>query len=538
MELVTFFFRILLHPFGDILMKLKPPPRLHLKPTFNLSLEIEEDTDNHITSDMGAIPMRSILDKTGIISFLVSGLYDPRDQSRIVHSLAQLLIQCILMLAQGWGMLQSYRVEDDPAMKASCQTKRGCDVTGPDVQLASQPTMSRLLSLLSTAKNYARLSKAILKLGLEHMLARNGGRRQAVAILDADSMAIEAHGNQQGAKYNGHYKQSGFLPQIISNGETGDVLGARLRPGTDPETKGFPNFIIEIALKVKHFIADQVILRLDAGFNGEQTCTPLEDNGIHYIMRVARNRRLNQMAAPYLHDCREDTVRYVELVYKADKWSRSRRVILVIRPRPEEIFDGYYFLVTSLDPSDFSGEEIAKIYRQRGKAELHQGEMKAACKFAFPSSPRKKSHYRGRELATIKESVPVDDDKVGMENAVRLLLYMLVYQLMHIGRCTLHSPPDQKPEMQALASVRDIEWSSLDVEGSTESCILADETQTTEEEPHMHIRTFREQVLKVGAIMARHGRYIRFRIAQSAVEAWKRLWEHFGKLDWHELPNF
>ncbi|MCY4170657.1 MAG: hypothetical protein OXF08_03550 [Bacteroidetes bacterium] len=66
----------------------------------------------------------------------------------------------------------------------------------------------------------------------------------------------------------------------------------------------------------------------------------------------------------------------------------------------------------------------------------------------------------------------------------------------------------------------------------------ADETQTSEEESHLHIRTFREQVLKVGATIARHGRYIRFRIAQSAVEAWKRLWKHFGKLEWHELPSF
>ena len=438
-------------------------------------------------------------------------------------------------------MLQSNRVMDDPALKASCQTKRGGNVTGPDFQLASQPTMSRLLSLLSTAKNYARLSKAILKLGLEHMWVRNGGQRQAVAFLDADSMAVEAHGNQQGAKYNGHYKQNGFFSQIISNGDTGDVLGARLRPGTDPETKGFPNFIVTIALKVKQLIADQV--GLDAGFNGEQTCAPLEKNEIDYIMRVARNKRLNQMAAPYLHDCREDTVRYIELVYKADKWSRPRRVILVIRPRPQELFDGSYFLVTSLDRSDYSGEEVAKIYRQRGKAELHQGEMKAACKFAFSSSPRKKSHDRGKALAVIEESVPVDDDEVGMENAVRLLLYMLVYQLMHIARCILHSAPEQAPEAmeasaQASASVSDTQWSSLDVEGSTEACTLADETPTTEEEPHMHIRTFREQVLKVGAIMARHGRYIRFRIAQSAIEAWKRLWEHFGKLDWHELPGF
>ena len=80
----------------------------------------------------------------------------------------------------------------------------------------------------------------------------------------------------------------------------------------------------------------------------------------------------------------------------------------------------------------------------------------------------------------IEESVPVDDDVVDMENAMRLLLYMLVYQLMHIARCILHSAPDQELETmeastQVPASVRDTQWSSLDVEGSTEACTLADE---------------------------------------------------------------
>jgi len=67
--------------------------------------------------------------------------------------------------------------------------------------------------------------------------------------------------------------------------------------------------MVPIALKVKQLIADQVILRLDAGFNEEQTRAPLEENGMAYIMHVARNQRLSQMVAPYLHECREDTVR-------------------------------------------------------------------------------------------------------------------------------------------------------------------------------------------------------------------------------------
>jgi len=46
---------------------------------------------------------------------------------------------------------------NDPALTAFSRMKRGNGVVGSDPQLASQPTMSRLLSILSTLKNRARL---------------------------------------------------------------------------------------------------------------------------------------------------------------------------------------------------------------------------------------------------------------------------------------------------------------------------------------------------------------------------------------------
>ena len=54
----------------------------------------------------------------------------------------------------------------------------------------------------------------------------------------------------------------------------------------------------------------------------------------------------------------------------------------------------------------------------------------------------------------------------------------------------------------------------------------------------MHIRTFRLHMLKVGATVVRHGRYLIFRIAQSAVEAWRQFWTHIPKLQWQVLPHF
>ena len=121
----------------------KPPPRLNLKPIFNHSIEVVEDTDNHTTSDVGSIVMCSIIDKTGIIPFLVSGLYDPWDQNRITHSLSQLLIQCILMLAPGYvpiqprqGRSSSEGILPDQTRRYGHRPRRSTGIATDDVETA------------------------------------------------------------------------------------------------------------------------------------------------------------------------------------------------------------------------------------------------------------------------------------------------------------------------------------------------------------------------------------------------------------------
>ncbi len=82
------------------------------------------------------------------------------------------------MLTLGWGLLDVRKVNGDPVPRTSSQSRRGDGVI--HAQFASQPTMSRLLSILSTAKNYTRLSAAVLKLGLDHIWTRMGGQRLAL----------------------------------------------------------------------------------------------------------------------------------------------------------------------------------------------------------------------------------------------------------------------------------------------------------------------------------------------------------------------
>jgi len=133
---------------------------------------------------------------------------------------------------------------------------------------------------------------------------------------------------------------------------------------------------------------------------------------------------------------------------------------------------------------------------------------------------------------------------------------MLVYQLLHISRCLLHSqtPPvgSEPDEMAPLAEgLHDTGPQSSGTEAAldestdvfSETAMEADGSAATDtdssasELPHMHLRTFRLQVLKVGATLARHARYVTFYIALSAVQAWTRFWAHLQQLHWQSVPD-
>ncbi len=270
---------------------------------YNQSVRIEAASNDHTTSDAAALLIRSVIARTGLIEFLTARLYDPRNQHRIQYSLAQLLLQWLLQLIQGWGVLWTAQLHTDAAFGASTSIKQGAVEAGRT--LASQPT---LLRLLGKADNPSHLEAAVQKLAIEHMLVRNGGRRCDEVVIDVDAMPMDAHGKQLGSAYHGHYKCTVFLPLIASCGETGDVLGTQLRPGNRREVTDCEDFMVSMA-------ADRVIIRLDAGFNSGAVFTRLETEGHHYVMRLRKNKVLEALATPYVEDCSYETKTYFELEY-------------------------------------------------------------------------------------------------------------------------------------------------------------------------------------------------------------------------------
>ena len=80
------------------------------------------------------------------------------------------------------------------------------------------------------------------------------------------------------------------------------------------------------------------------------------------------------------------------LQYQADSWDRPRRVILVVKERPDDLLLDRFFLVTSLTWRQMAKSEVLTHYRERGKAEDHMGELKDVLAPALSSPNRPKSH--------------------------------------------------------------------------------------------------------------------------------------------------
>ena len=70
-------------------------------PGFNRSLRIESRADR-LTGDPGAVVLREILERSGIVGWMTSRMRDPRRQEDVRHDLASLIRTVVLLAAQGW----------------------------------------------------------------------------------------------------------------------------------------------------------------------------------------------------------------------------------------------------------------------------------------------------------------------------------------------------------------------------------------------------------------------------------------------------
>ena len=376
-----------------------------LRPTFNGSLSIEARPER-LSAHAGVLLLRELDQRLGLLGPLADSLHDPRDPSRILHPLVELLRQRVFLIAAGRNHQDdSDQLREDPACRLAVSQSRGVTpllspADGPKaLGLSSQPSQSRLLDILATEDNLQALRTGLFDSALRSLRAEGESSRIARAVLDVDSFPIEAHGHQPGSAYNGHYRCQCFHPLAVFLSDSAHFLDLDLRPGNVHTSDRAVDTIVSCLDRIEE-IAPTAAVRGDAGFPSEELMSTLEAREVEYALRVRKNSRLEELALPFLRrpagrPPREPRTWCHNVWYRAQTWSRHRRVVIVVEEVPGELFLRWYAIVTSWNPVVRSGEDILEFYRARGTMEAHLGEL-IGLDPALSSTLRPKSHVGGR----------------------------------------------------------------------------------------------------------------------------------------------
>jgi hypothetical protein len=464
------------------------------KLTFNRSLKLI-GRDERLTSDAGTLLLREADHRLGLTESLAAELHDPRDPAKVRYTLVELLRARVYALAQGYDAQDDLdQLAHDPAFKIAVWDRPGEQVL--DERLASQPTQSRLIDLLTlTAGNRAALREALADWCSRHLRAGGGDHAARRITVDIDSLTIETHGHQQGTRYNGHDRITCYHPLVASYTVAGDYDGfqhgqrlgqgflhAILRAGNVHTASGAKRFFREVLRKCR-LLGYVVDLRIDAGFTSGEILDMLTDEGLHFLGRLKSNARLDALATPYLtrpigRPPKEGYEFIVELGrYQADSWRHPQRVILVVVDQPDaktgqlNLQPDYFFLVTDRLAEERSGLATLEHYRQRGTFEDRLGEFRAAV---------------GPHLSS----------PTFAENETLLLLSLLSTNLANVLRC--------------------------EAEDAGGAC--------------WDLGRFQRRVLKAGGRVAKHSRRLLVMLAAAVTPIWQRLLRCFER--WRLPPRF
>lgn len=183
------------------------------RPLFNQSVQVETRPE-HLTAESGALIQREIMERSGIIDWMCGRLNDPRNPNLIIYPLAELLHTHLLLLGQGWrDQDDADRLRQDPGLRVASSAHRGATPLEEEHVLALQPTLSRLLGVLSEEDNRNVLRQAIAELAGRRLRLDNQGRRRQTMTIDVDSLPAEVHGYQLDGKWNGHYHWRPVAPR-------------------------------------------------------------------------------------------------------------------------------------------------------------------------------------------------------------------------------------------------------------------------------------------------------------------------------------
>jgi hypothetical protein len=337
-----------------------------------LPLEAAFDA-GRLTSD-GGLPWVSEADRAlGLCEALAACI--PEWRQRVVrHSLATLVRPRVYQIACGYeDQDDATTLRTDPLLKLVCGRQ---PVSG--AALASQPTLSRLENAVD------RHAIETLAAAIVEVYVRERGRAGPPArlLLDLDGTDDPAHGEQEGARYHGYYRQHMYHPLLVFDGETGQLITAILRPGNAHASR-FVVLVLRRLLRRFRAAWPTVTLeiRADSGFAVPRLYRWCEANAVTYTIGLIPNPTVERLAAPLLAEARarsaeQDGLKIrlaAEDRYQAKSWPHARRVVF----KAEILAKGpnTRFVVTTRDDEPLA---LYDFYVDRGDAENRIKDLKNA----------------------------------------------------------------------------------------------------------------------------------------------------------------
>ena len=278
-------------------------------------------------------------------------------------------------------------------------------------------------------------------------------RPPKMIILDMDSSVSPTHGEQEGTAYNGHFGCTCYHPLFLFN-QFGDLERCSLRPGNVHSADGWRDVLEPVVDRYRERDLRRYF-RGDAAFASPDIYEFLEAEGFLYAIRLPKNQVLQDSIGHLLTRPVGRPPNHVRRHYASFSYQAGSwdRKRRVVAKVEWHPGDLYPRIGFIVTNMSRTAEQVVAFYNQRGKAEQYIKEGKNAIKWTRLSCRK----FR--------------------DNAVRLQLHALAYNLGNFMR-TLALP---------------------------------------EEVGHWSLTTLREKLVKIGAKVVSHGRYVTFQMAEVAV---------------------
>jgi hypothetical protein len=345
-----------------------------------------------ITSDGGALLLKKLEQRSGIVRRFAACFTDYRSAKQIEHPLLDLVTQRVFGLALGYEDLNDHdQLRSDPMLAVALSKD---DVKGEHRRrkqdrgkaLAGKSTLNRLELTEPDYEGCARQKDSgapeTKKIGVDpesidallvDLFLEAHAQAPERIILDLDATDDTLYGNQEGRFYHGYYHDYCYLPLYVFCGE--HLLCSRLRMSNIDASADSVEELEPVVARIRQrWPAVKIWLRGDGGFCRERLMAWCQTEGLDYIFGLAQNARLKKLIEGQMAQAEKQHAEtkapsrvFSEFFYSTkDTWSCERRVIA----KAEHLDKGANprFVVTSLSSEEMAAQDLyEKVYCARGE---------------------------------------------------------------------------------------------------------------------------------------------------------------------------